>query len=398
MSAKHESRTISACPKAQNLDKDPVFVDFYAVFAIITAMLKKTPFYELHVQNKAKMIEFAGFLMPIQFEGIIPEHQTVRTTVGVFDVSHMGEIEIRGKDRIAFVNYLTTNDVSKLAPNQVQYSTMLYPDAGIVDDLLVYRLKDRILLVVNATNTDKDHAWVVDNKRFDVQIKNLSDAVGQLAVQGPHAEPVVQKLCDTELSEIEFYWSVETKLNDIPVILSRTGYTGEDGFEIYCERDYGHELWSMVFEAGKEYGIKPIGLGARDTLRFEMRYCLYGNDIDKTTNPLEAGLAWIVKLDKGDFIGRDRLLKIKDKGVTRKLVGFEVVGSGIPRPHQEIHDDNKVGYVTSGTFSPSLKRGIGMGYVDIPFNKVGSQLHVKGKTPVAVEVIKGPFYKRGTRK
>ncbi len=362
-------------------------------------MSKKTPFYDVYVQNRAKIVEFAGFLMPVQFEGIIPEHQTVRTTVGVFDVSHMGEIEIRGKDRTAFVNYMTTNDASKLALNQVQYSTMLYPDAGIVDDLLVYHQKDRILLVVNATNTDKDYTWIVDNKRFDVEIKNLSDAIGQLAVQGPHAEPVVHKLCDSDLSKMEFYWSAETKLRDIPVLLSRTGYTGEDGFEIYCERNYGPQLWSMVFDAGKEYGIKPIGLGARDTLRFEMRYCLYGNDIDKTTNPLEAGLAWIVKLDKEDFIGKESLLKIKEQGVTHKLVGFEVVGSGIPRPHQEIHnDDKKVGHVTSGTFSPSLKKGIGMGYVDMPFNKVGSRLQVKGKTPVAVEVIKGPFYKHGTRK
>jgi len=362
-------------------------------------MSKKTPFYDIHVQNKAKIVEFAGFLMPIQFEGIIPEHQTVRTTVGVFDVSHMGEIEIRGKDRMAFVNYITTNDASKLALGQVQYSTMLYPDAGIVDDLLVYHLKDRILLVVNAANTDKDYAWIIDNKRFDVEIKNLSDDIGQLAVQGPRAEPVVQKLCDSGLSRMEFYWSAEMKLRDIPVLLSRTGYTGEDGFEMYCERSYGPQLWNMVFAAGKEYGIKPIGLGARDTLRFEMRYCLYGNDIDKTTNPLEAGLGWVVKLDKDDFIGKESLLKIKEQGMTRKLVGFDVVGSGIPRPHQEIqNDDKKVGYVTSGTFSPSLKKGIGMGYVDIPFNKVGSRLHVKGKTPVAVEVIKGPFYKHGTRK
>jgi aminomethyltransferase len=362
-------------------------------------MLKKTPFYDAHMQNKAKMVEFAGFLMPIQFEGIIPEHQTVRTTVGVFDVSHMGEIEIRGKDRMAFVNYVTTNDTSKIALNQVQYSTMLYPDAGIVDDLLVYHLKDRMLLVVNAANTDKDYTWVVDNKRFDVEIKNLSDTIGQLAVQGPRAEPVVQKLCDSDLSKMGFYWSAETKLCDIPVLLSRTGYTGEDGFEIYSERTYGPQLWRMVFEAGKEHGIKPIGLGARDTLRFEMRYCLYGSDIDKTTNPLEAGLGWVVKLDKDDFIGKEQLLKIKEHGVTRKLVGFEVVGTGIPRPHQDIeHENKKVGHVTSGTFSPSLKRGIGMGYVDVPFNAVGSRLQVRGKTPVAVEVIKGPFYKHGTRK
>jgi aminomethyltransferase len=362
-------------------------------------MPKKTPFHDMHIKNNAKMVEFAGFLMPIQFEGIIPEHETVRTGVGVFDVSHMGEIEIRGEDRMAFINYITTNDASKLALNQVQYSTMLYPDAGIVDDVLVYHLRDRIFLVVNAANADKDYKWIVDNKRLDVELNNLSDDIGQLAVQGPKAEPVVQKLCDFDLSEMKFYWSTEIQLKDIPVVLSRTGYTGEDGFEIYCERQYGAQLWDMVFEAGTEYNIKPIGLGARDTLRFEMKYCLYGNDIDKTTNPLEAGLAWIVKLDKGEFIGKESLSKIKETGIKRKLIGFEVVDTGIPRPHQDIHSDGKkVGHVTSGTFSPSLKKGIGIGYVDIPFNKVGSKLHVVGKTPIAVEVIKGPFYKHGTRK
>lgn len=362
-------------------------------------MPKQTPFYDLHVKNNAKMVEFAGFLMPIQFEGIIPEHETVRTKVGVFDVSHMGEIEIRGKDRMAFASYLTTNDPATLRLNQVQYSTMLYPDAGIVDDFLVYRLKDRILFVPNAANTDKDYEWIVENKRLDVELNNLSDDIGQLAVQGPQAEPVVQKLCDFDLAELQFYWGKETDLKGIPVLLSRTGYTGEDGFEIYCSREKGSQLWEMVFEAGEEYGIKPIGLGARDTLRFEMRYCLYGNDIDKTTNPLEAGLAWIVKMDKGEFIGKENLTKIKEAGIKRKLVGFEVADTGIPRPHQDIHrDGKKVGHVTSGTFSPSLKKGIGIGYVDIPFNKVGSKLHVMGKTPIAVEVIKGPFYKHGTRK
>ena len=362
-------------------------------------MPKKTPFYDMHVKNNGKIVEFAGFLMPIQFEGIIKEHETVRNSVGVFDVSHMGEIEIRGKDRLKFVNYMTTNDASKLALNQVQYSTMLYPDGGIVDDLLVYNLKDRILLVVNAANSDKDYKWILDNKRFDVEIKNLSDETGQLAVQGPHSEVVVQKLFDFDLGKLEFYWATEIKFKDIQVILSRTGYTGEDGFEIYIDREYGHQLWDMVFDAGKEFDIKPIGLGARDTLRFEMRYCLYGNDIDKTTNPLEAGLKWVVKLDKDDFIGKESLLKIEEKGVTRKLVGFVVAEKGIPRPHQEISSDSeKIGFVTSGTISPSLKKGIGMGYVDLPYNKVGTKLKVIGKQPIDIEIIKGPFYKHGSRK
>jgi aminomethyltransferase len=362
-------------------------------------MLKKTPFYDMHVKHGGKIVEFAGFLMPIQFEGIIPEHNTVRTSVGVFDVSHMGEIEIRGKDRLAFVNYITTNDASQLQLNQVQYSTMLYNDAGIVDDLLVYNLTDRILLVVNASNVDKDHQWILDNKRFDVTIENKSDEVGQLAIQGPDAEKVVRNMCSNDVSTLQYYWAVETHLGDIPVVLSRTGYTGEDGFEAYCDRNNAPQLWDMVFNAGADYGIKPIGLGARDTLRFEMRYCLYGNDIDKTTNPLEAGLSWVVKFDKDDFIGKKALLTIKEKGIKRRLVGFSVTEKGIPRPHQEIHvQGTKVGYVTSGTFSPSLKKGMGMGYVAKPHDKIGSKLTVVGKQSVEVEIVKGAFYKKASHK
>ncbi|UCF70112.1 MAG: glycine cleavage system aminomethyltransferase GcvT [candidate division WOR-3 bacterium] len=362
-------------------------------------MPKKTPFYEKHVQNNGKIVEFAGFLMPIQFEGIIPEHNTVRSTVGVFDVSHMGEVEIRGSDRMKFVNYITTNDASKLELNQVQYSTMLYPDAGIVDDLLVYNLKDRILLVVNASNSDKDFAWIMENKKYDVEITNRSEEIGQLAVQGPKAEPVTQKLFDLDLSTIKFYHSVETDMKGIPVILSRTGYTGEDGFEIYLESKHAADAWEMVFSAGRDFNIKPIGLGARDTLRFEMRYCLYGNDIDKTTNPLEAGLGWIVKFDKEEFIGMDPLLEIKKRGLRRKLIGFEALTKGIPRHLQEIFaGDEKVGFVTSGTFAPSLTKGIGMGYVNSVHAAIGNKLKVMGKEPIDVEIIKGPFYKHGSRK
>jgi aminomethyltransferase len=369
-------------------------------------MPKKTPFYDIHLKNNGKIVEFAGFLMPMQFEGIIPEHEAVRSSVGIFDVSHMGEIEIRGEDRIKFTNYITTNDVTKLALNQVQYSTMLYPDAGIVDDLVVYNLKDRIFMVVNAVSSDKDYEWVVKNKQLNVEVLNRSDEIGQLAVQGPKSAPVMQKLVNFNLGELKYYWSTETDIrlpssqkDGIPAILSRTGYTGEDGFEIYVERQHAEKLWDMVMEAGKEFSIKPIGLGARDTLRFEMRYCLYGNDIDKTTNPLEAGLGWVVKFDKGDFIGKENLLKIKEKGTTRRLVDFEVIDKGIPRPHMEIHNANtKIGHVTSGTFSPSLKKGIGLGYVAKPYNKIGTKLTVMAKTPVEVEVRKGPFYKHGSHK
>jgi aminomethyltransferase len=358
-------------------------------------MIKKTPFYDMHIKNNGRMVEFAGFYMPIQFEGIIPEHQTVRTAVGVFDVSHMGEVVIRGEDRVKFANYITTNDVIKLAMNQVQYSAMLYPDGGVVDDLLVYNLPDRIFIVVNAVNTDKDFKWITDNKKFNVAIANISDDIGQLAVQGPKAESVLQKLANFSLADLKYYWSTETELKGIPVLLSRTGYTGEDGFEIYADKKYAPAIWETVFEAGKEFGIKPIGLGARDTLRFEMRYCLYGNDIDQTTNALEAGLGWITKFDKGDFIGRGALLKIKEAGVNRKLVGFEAAGGGIPRPHLDIIcQGRKAGHVTSGTFSPSLKKGIGMGYVETPCSEVGTKLQVMGKEPIEVMIVKGPFYKR----
>lgn len=362
-------------------------------------MVKKTPFYEKHIQNNGKIVEFAGFFMPIQFEGIVPEHETVRTGVGVFDVSHMGEIEITGPDRLKFTNFITTNDVSKLALNQVQYSTMLYPDAGIVDDLLVYNLKERILLVVNAANIEKDYQWILQNKRFNVEIKNLSDSIGQLAIQGPKSEELMQKTVDFDLKELKYYWATETKIKGIDVLLSRTGYTGEDGFEVYMSASEGLKIWEIVFDAGKEFNVKPIGLGARDTLRFEMRYCLYGNDIDNTTNPLEAGLGWVVKFDKGDFIGREALLKIRESGIKRKLVGFEAVDNGIPRPHNKIFINNQeIGYVTSGTFSPSLKKGIGMGYVGLPYTEPGERLTIMAKEPITVEVIKGPFYKKGTHK
>ena len=362
-------------------------------------MVKKTPFYDMHIKYKGRMVEFAGFQMPIQFEGIIAEHNTVRTGVGVFDVSHMGEVVIRGLERQQFVNYITTNDITKLAMNQVQYSAMLYPDGGIVDDLLVYNLPDRVFIVVNAANTDKDFEWIKQNRKFDAEIDNISDTIGQLAIQGPKSEPVMQKLIKMNLADLKYYWAIETEMKGIPILLSRTGYTGEDGFEVYLDSKYAVDIWDMVFDAGQEFGIKPIGLGARDTLRFEMRYCLYGNDIDQTTNALEAGLGWITKFDKGDFIGRDRLLKTKEAGLKNKLVGFETTGAGIPRPHLDILCQGRtVGHVTSGTFSPSLKKGIGMGYVETACSNIGTTLEIHGKEPISAVIIKGPFYKQASHK
>jgi aminomethyltransferase len=359
-------------------------------------MAKKSSVYEEHIKYGAKIVEYAGFLMPIQYEnGIFSEVKRVRKTVGLFDVSHMGEVEVKGDAALDFVNYITTNDAAKLAFNQVQYSAMCYEDGGIVDDLLVYKLKDRYLLVVNATNTSKDYKWIMDNKRGTVDIGNISDDVTQLAIQGPEAEKVVQKLTDFDLSTLDFYWSTETHVSGVKAILSRTGYTGEDGFEIYVENKYGKKLFTDVMDAGEEFDIEPIGLGARDLLRLEMKYCLYGNDIDKTTTPLEAGLSWITKFNKKDFIGKDALLRQKEDGVKRKLVCFEMQEKGVPRQHYKIYqENNEVGNVTSGNFSPSIDKFIGLGYIQKPFHKSGTEIFIdiRGKRKKAL-VVKPPFYK-----
>jgi len=362
-------------------------------------MPKKTPLYKKHIENGAKMVEFADFLMPIQYTGIISEVNVVRKNLGVFDVSHMGEVEVKGTDALKFVNYITVNDASKLEEMQVQYSAMCYPDGGIVDDLLVYKLPDKYLLVINASNIDKDFEWIMKNKRWNVNIENKSDAYFQLAIQGPIAEEVVQKIVDIDLSPMKFYWAGFCKIDNKVMLISRTGYTGEDGFEIYGDAQYGEKIWDLVFSAGGNR-ISPVGLGARDTLRMEMKYCLYGNDIDKTTNPLEAGLAWITKLYKDDFIAKDVLLRQKKEGVKRRLVGFEMEGHPIPRHHYKIYrDGQEIGEVTSGTFSPSVNNSIGLGYISTPFSKVGTEIEIdiRGRMEKAA-VVKMPFYKNATHK
>ena len=363
-------------------------------------MGKRTPLYKKHVDLGAKIIPFAGFEMPVYYTSIIEEVLLVRNKVGVFDVSHMGEIEVRGKDALEFVNYITTNNVLSLQEYQVQYSTMLYPDGGIVDDLLVYRLPDRVFLVVNAANTEKDFNWVLENKRGEVEIKNRSDEYFQLAIQGPPAEKVVQKIVDKDLSSIPFYWSTMVKIDGKEFLLSRTGYTGEDGFEIYGGSELGEAVWDKVFEAGMEESIGPAGLGARDTLRLEMKYCLYGNDIDKTTTPLEAGLSWVVKFDKGDFIGRDALLKQKEEGIKRKLVCIELEGRNIARHGYKIFKDGEeVGIITSGNWSPSIEKSIALGYINVPHHRSGTELEIdiRGRMVRGV-VVKPPFYKNATHK
>jgi aminomethyltransferase len=362
--------------------------------------LKKTPFYEIHLKNNAKIVDFAGFLMPIQFKGIMEEHRRVRSTVGLFDITHMGEFEIWGKDSLDFLQKVTTNDVSKLETNQVQYSCMCYDEGGIVDDLLVYRLPAHYMLVVNATNIDKDFKWLEDHLFGDAKLKDVSDQTALLALQGPEAEKVLSQLTDVNLSNLRFYWAAFGKVAGIDMLFSRTGYTGEDGFELYTTPENAESLWSALEEAGKKFDVEPIGLGARDSLRLEMKYMLYGNDIDQTTNPLEAGLGWIVKLDKGDFIGKEPIMKMKKDGIKRKLVPFVLKGKGFPRKGYEIQKNNKkIGFVTSGTFSPSLEKGIGLGYVSVEQSKKGEELDIiiRSKAEKA-EIIKPPFYKNFTHK
>ncbi len=354
---------------------------------------KKTALYDVHVHLGARMVEFAGFWMPIQYTSILEEHKKVRTSVGVFDVSHMGEIEITGPRALEFVNFITTNNVAKLQEYQAQYTTMCYPHGGIVDDLIVYRYPEKFLLVVNAANTQKDYEWILQNKMDGVEVRNISDTITQLAVQGKNAEPTLQKLTDVGLSEIKFYWFTEGKLAGVDMMISRTGYTGEPGFELYFDRQYSRQVWEAIFEAGKPYEIAPIGLGARDSLRLEKKYCLYGNDIDETTNPLEAGLGWVVKLDKGEFIGRDALLKIKEEGIKRKLMGFIVEGRMIPRHHYPIvKGEEQIGHVTSGAYSPILEQNIGLGYVNIQYAKIDESIEIESRGKrFPARIVKTPF-------
>ncbi|MBI5806570.1 glycine cleavage system aminomethyltransferase GcvT [candidate division TA06 bacterium] len=365
-------------------------------------MENKTPFYEHHVKAGGKMVPFAGFLMPVQYQGIIEEHRHVRSAAGLFDVSHMGEIEVRGPEALKFVSYCTINDPAALEINQVQYSAMCYKEGGIVDDLLVYRYPEHFFLVVNASNLAKDFAWLQEqSKGFNVTLKNTSNEVAQLALQGPKSELLLQKICDLKLSDMKFYWFGTGKVDGVEMLVSRTGYTGEDGFELYFDIKYAGQIWNALFTAGKEFDLRPIGLGARDSLRLEMKYCLYGNDIDQTTSPLEAGLGWITKLKKaGEFNGRDVLLKQKAEGVKRKLIGFEVEGNAFPRQHYKMFKDGaQVGEVASGVFSPSVAKGIGTGYIKAEFAAVGTpfQVEIRGKM-VPAKVAETPFWKHSSIK
>lgn len=360
--------------------------------------MKKTKFYPIHEKLGAKIVEFAGYLMPIQYSSIIQEHKTVRNTVGVFDVSHMGQVFVSGENALDFVQYITVNDASKLFPGRVQYSAMLYNEGGIVDDLLVYKISDtKFMLVINASNIEKDFNWMKENNKYGVALENKSDDYSLLAIQGPDAQKVLSKICDKKV-DLEYYHFFEAKVAGVDMIVSRTGYTGELGYEIYFEGDeaVAEKVWNAVFEAGKEFDIQPIGLAARDSLRLEMGFCLYGNDIDKTTNPLEAGLSWITKLNKGNFIGKDVLLNVKKDGLKRKLVGLVSDSKSFPRHGYSIKSNgNIVGTITSGTVSPVLEKPIAMGYVDSEYANEGSTVNflIRDKEIPAV-VVKFPFIKK----
>lgn len=361
--------------------------------------MKTTPFTEKHIALGAKMHEFAGYNMPIEYSGIIDEHLTVCQGVGVFDVSHMGEFWVKGPKALAFLQKVTSNNVAVLTPGKIQYTCFPNDKGGIVDDLLVYQYEpEKYMLVVNAANIEKDWDWCVSHNTEGAELENASDHMAQLAVQGPKAILALQKLTDIDLASIPYYtFKVGKFAGEENVIISNTGYTGAGGFELYFYPNVADTIWKAVFEAGEEFDIKPIGLGARDTLRLEMGFCLYGNDLDDTTSPIEAGLGWITKFIEGkEFINRPMLEKQKAEGVTRKLVGFEMVDRGIPRHGYELvnSDGEKIGIVTSGTMSPTRKIGIGMGYVKPEYSKAGTEIciDVRGRKLKAV-VVKPPFRK-----
>ncbi len=359
-----------------------------------------TPLHEEHLKLKARMIPFDGFDMPVQYTGIIEEHFAVRERIGIFDVSHMGEIELKGKDALLFADYLVTNSVMKMKDGDIKYSPLCYPHGGQVDDLFVYKVRDDfVLLVVNASPnfSIKDYEWILRNKgNFKVDITNKSKEYGEVAVQGPDSMKLLEPLvkADISLSELKRFKFIFAELFGKKILVSRTGYTGEDGFEIYSFRSGDIiDIWQGILKEGEKYNLKPCGLGCRDTTRFEVCYWLYGNDIDETVNPLESGQGWTVKFDKGHFIGKDALLKIKEKGTSRKLVGLYIPKGGIPRSKMEVRKDGKkIGYITSGNYCPSLKKTYAMAILDLPYTEKGSKVDIAIRNrEVEAEVVDIPF-------
>ena len=370
--------------------------DFGSMTQTITTNLKATPLLGLHKELGAKLVPFVGWNMPIQFAGVLSEHICVRERVGLFDVSHMGEIEVKGKDARKFLQFLLSNNVEKMFDGSILYSLMCYETGGVVDDLLAYRFSENhYFLCVNASNSDKDYDWIARHaSSFNVNIKNTSSETSQLALQGPDAKNVLQSLCDISLDDLSYYNFRKGMVNNVESLISRTGYTGEDGFELYLSPEKVSGVFRSLMEQGRSYGIQPIGLGARDTLRIEMGYPLYGNEIDNNPTPLDAGLGWVIKFDKGEFLGRGSLLKQKEQGSPRrKLVGLKLLTRGVPRAHYQVFKNGEsVGEVTSGTFSPTLNTGVGLCYVSSEYSDVGNHLDVKIRDQlVATEVIQLPF-------
>ena len=358
---------------------------------------KKTPLYDRHIELGGNVMNFGGYLLPTQYSGIKQEHNAVRSKAGLFDVSHMGEFIVSGYDAESFLQKVTINDVASLSIGQAHYSAMCYKDGGIIDDLLVYKKENEFMLVVNASNQEKDLGWLKSHVKGDLSIKDVSEQMGLVALQGPQSRNILQILTDTNLSNIQFYHFASGRISGKEAIIARTGYSGELGFEIYAKADEIVEIWDAIMVTGKDKGLEPAGLGCRDTLRMEMKYALYGNDIDETTNPIEAGLGWIAKLGKDDFIGKDALLEAK-ANIARRLVCLKMTERAIPRQGCPIlMNDEIIGTITSGTMSPSLEKGIGIGYVNVPFTKSGTELivDIRGKHKSAL-LVKPPFYTHGS--
>ena len=359
--------------------------------------LQRTPLYPVHLASKARMVDFGGWEMPVQYSGLVDEHNTVRKAVGLFDVSHMGEIEVRGPQAVALVESVTSNNVEKLKIGQVHYSGLMLENGAFVDDILVHKVaQDHLFLCVNASNQDKDFAYIQQHNHFDAEVEFASTKYAQIAVQGPKAARTLQKLTHTDLSALKYYWFADGDVTEIPARIAHTGYTGEDGFEVYVPPDAAASVWKALLDAGEEFGIKPCGLGARNTLRLEAKMALYGHEINDELTPVEADLGWIVKMDKGEFIGRSALQHQQQTGVARKLVGFEMVGRGIGRDGYEVRVEGKsAGWVTSGSPSPTLGRNIGLCYVPYAVAEPGHRIEVVVRNePVEALTVATPFYKR----
>ncbi len=373
--------------------------------------MKKTPLYDAHVRLGARMVDFHGFLMPLQYTGIIEEHICVRNSAGIFDLSHMGVIEVSGKDALDYLQKLVTNDVGRLVDGEALYTPICNEHGGIIDDVIVYRLaKERFFLVVNCANAQKDLDWMTKYAEQGVKINNKSDETALIAIQGPLSESILSKIATDDITQLRRFNIKGFKINEASALISRTGYTGEDGFEIFIHPEHAEKIWDLLLTTGQKYGLKPVGLGARDTLRLEACLLLYGNDIDETTSPLEAGIGWTVKFDKGDFISREVLLTKKINGIKRKLIGFEMIDRGIPRTGCPIVNTitqhhgqtslsvppDSIGKVTSGTYSPSTKKNIGLGYVEVNYSAIGTPIGIRIRDNVyKAAVVKTPFYKRG---